>query len=99
MVSVFPITLVRDYTFFILSFTGKLVRPPGFEPGSSAWQAEILPGWTTAANIPHIQSSGILICYPASLKHAIHRSTAVKDDEAMVIASLKKREEMKNLEF
>ena len=65
----------------------SLVRPPGFEPGSSAWQAEILPGWTTAANIPDIQSSEILICYPASLKHEIHRSTAENDEKAMVIVS------------
>ena len=27
----------------------NLVRPPGFEPGSLAWKANILPGWTTAA--------------------------------------------------
>ena len=32
----------------------QLVRPPGFEPGSSGWQPDILPGWTTVASIPHM---------------------------------------------
>ena len=26
-----------------------MVRSPGFEPGSSAWEAEVLPSWTTTA--------------------------------------------------
>jgi hypothetical protein len=25
------------------------VRSPGFEPGSSAWEADVLPGWTKTA--------------------------------------------------
>jgi hypothetical protein len=25
------------------------MRSPGFEPGSSAWEADVLPGWTTTA--------------------------------------------------
>ena len=25
------------------------MRSPGFEPGSSAWEAEVLPSWTTTA--------------------------------------------------
>ena len=50
MVSVFPMNLVRNYAFLILSFTGNLVRPPGFEPGTLAWKAKIMPGLTTAAD-------------------------------------------------
>jgi hypothetical protein len=26
-----------------------LVRSPGIEPGSSAWEADVLPGWTKTA--------------------------------------------------
>jgi hypothetical protein len=31
-------------------FIQKLVRPPGFEPGTLAWKAKILPGLTTVAD-------------------------------------------------
>jgi hypothetical protein len=34
-----------------MSIIYRLVRSPGFEPGSSAWEADVLPSWTTTAHL------------------------------------------------
>ncbi len=42
------------------------MRSPGIEPGSSAWEADVLPGWTKTAQTAITQTDSNLNFYPLS---------------------------------